>query len=96
MFLALETPQSRPIVPEVPDSLFTDAGENKIKKVCKALDENPDLINERDESGLVLLHYAIDREHVDLASILFIHSFQICFFCFLYFFHLTYFLAAKS
>ena len=60
--------QSRPKVIEVPDSLYTDAVENKIDAVREALQKDDRLANKPDETGLTLLHYACDREHLELAS----------------------------
>jgi len=62
--------QSRPKVIEVPDSLYTDAVENKIDAVREALQKDDRLANKPDETGLTLLHYACDREHLELAKML--------------------------
>jgi len=62
--------QSRPKLVEVPDSLYTDAVENKIDVVREALQKDDRLVNKPDEGGLTLLHYACDREHLELAKML--------------------------
>ncbi|CAO3681533.1 unnamed protein product [Rhizopus stolonifer] len=52
------------------DDIFGYARENNLKELSNTLELNKDLIDTRDESGLSVLHYAVDRGHLEMVEYL--------------------------